>query len=131
MMFTAVLLAAAALFGIVNGRSAINSSVPTGVHVAAVWDPNDIATDDEWRHAVEKGSRLACRLGANDEAAGRLWEDTRTPPSARSEWADVQLKNDFNLWGWHEGDYDQNFVCNFADNDSDGHINRIGGSWAT
>jgi hypothetical protein len=125
MKIVTVLLAAAALLGDANGRSGFNSSGLTTEQVAE-WDPNDIAHDNEWRQATEKGSRLNCRLDANDEAAGRLWYDTRTPPSARSEWADVQLTNDLPRWGWHVGVYDQELVCTFSD-DEHAPINRIGG----
>jgi hypothetical protein len=128
MRLTAVLLAAAALFSIAIRRSAINSSEPTEVHVAASWDPHNIASDAAWAKYTEKGARLACRLDANVEAAGRLWEDSRTPPSARSEWPDVQLTNDLNLWGWHQGDIDAEMFCTFSDDDDNAEINKIGES---
>jgi hypothetical protein len=51
----------------------------------------------------------------------------KTPPSARSEWSDVQLTNDLNLWGWHQGDIDAEMFCTFSD-DEDAEINKIGES---
>jgi hypothetical protein len=131
MRLTAVLLAAAALFSIVIGRSAFNSSEPIGVHVAAYWDPSVTFDDNAWYKAIEKGARLTCRLDANDEAAGRLWEDTRNLPSARSEWADTQLTHDLNYWGWRESDWDQAYVCDYSDDDNNDHIHKIGRSPAT
>jgi hypothetical protein len=130
MRLTAVLLAAAALFSIAIGRSAINSSEPTGVHVAAYWDPSVTVDDNACYKAIENGARLTRRLDANDEAAGRLWEDTRTPPSARSEWIDTQLTRDLNYWGWRESDWNQALVCDYSD-DSNDHIHKIGRSQAT
>jgi hypothetical protein len=102
------------------------SSEPINVQVAALWDPETVESAAEWAAAHEKGDRLVCRLEANDEAAGRLWSDTRNPPSARSQWGDAALRSELPLWGWFIGEYDQEFHCHFSDDDADGHINKIG-----
>jgi hypothetical protein len=70
------------------------SSEPTEVRIATAWDPRKVASAAYWAAAKEKGDRLICRLEATDEAAGRQFEDTRNPPSARSQWTDVTLMNE-------------------------------------
>ena len=106
----------------------IASSEPTDVRVTGLWNPNDVATAAEWTAAHQKGARLTCRLEATDEAAGRLWQDTRNPPSARSQWADVSLRNELRLWSWFTGEYEQELHCHFSDDDVDNHMNKIGTS---
>ena len=104
------------------------SSNATDVQIAAEFDPEDIADAAEWAAAYEKGTRLACRLEANDEAAGRLWQDTRNPPSARSQWADVTLQKELGLWGWRVGKYEQHLHCDFSDDKEPQHVNHFGKS---
>lgn len=108
-------------------HDAVNSSElsePTTVNVDG-FDPDEVASAQDWAAAVSKGHRLLCRLVATDEGAGRLWEDTRNPPSARSQWADATLQTEFALWGWHLGDWDQLLTCDFRDFGSLGTV-RIG-----
>jgi len=98
-------------------RDAVNSSKhsePTAVNADA-YNPDEVASARYWAAAISKGDRLLCRLVATDEGAGRLWEDTRNPPSARSQWADATLRTEFALWGWYEGDWNQLFTCDFRD----------------
>lgn len=122
-VFIAVLQAVA----ISQLRNAVKNpelSEPTTVDANA-FNPDEVASAQDWAAAVSKGDRFLCRLVATDEGAGRLWEDTRNPPSARSEWADATLRTEFALWGWHEGDWDQLLTCDFRDVGSQGTI-RIG-----
>ncbi|RMZ69880.1 WD domain-containing [Pyrenophora seminiperda CCB06] len=101
-------------------------SSPPNPSEPLLWKPNgDIATAEEWASAVQKGNRLTCRLEANDEAAGRLWQDTRNPPSAHSEWADATLQNELVQWAWDRGDYDAE-NCDFSDDVSEDFTNKIG-----
>ncbi|KAH6875074.1 hypothetical protein BKA58DRAFT_334135 [Alternaria rosae] len=102
------------------------STNATDVRVAAEFDPEDIASAAEWTAAYEKGTRLACRLEANDKAAGRLWQDVRNPPSARSQWADVTLQKELKLWGWFTGKYEQELHCDFSDDKDPMHVNHLG-----
>ncbi|KAI4929772.1 hypothetical protein J4E86_011714 [Alternaria arbusti] len=107
------------------------SSNATDVRIAAEFDPEDIADAAEWTAAYEKGTRLVCRLEANDEAAGRLWQDTRDPPSARSQWADVTLQEELGLWGWRTGKYEQVLHCDFSDDKEPQHVNHFGTMFAS
>lgn len=50
------------------------------------YDPDNIASDAWWDKYRKKGNLYQCLFEANDEAAGRLVEDTRVPPSAQSTW---------------------------------------------
>ncbi|KAF1832885.1 hypothetical protein BDW02DRAFT_553766 [Decorospora gaudefroyi] len=132
MRITPVLVAAAFVAGS-HGRAlhgpfdATDNSEPTRVQKAAlVYDPQNVASNADWATYTEKGARLGCRLDADDEAAGRLWMDTRNPPSARSEWSNVKLMHELGLWYWHQADFDQDYHCNFADDDSNDHTNKIG-----
>lgn len=50
------------------------------------YDPKNIASDAWWDKYSMKGSHYQCLFKANDEAAGRLVEDTRVPPSCQSLW---------------------------------------------
>lgn len=56
------------------------------LQTAGEWNPNNIASDGWWDKYTKKGSHYQCLFEANDEAAGRLVEDTRVPPSAQSVW---------------------------------------------
>jgi hypothetical protein len=106
-----------------------NTSESNFVQIAAVWQPEAVASDADWTKAIEKGHRLTCRLEATDEGAGRLWYDTRNPPSAQALWSDYTLKQDLELWGWHESEWNDAANCNFADDDDDDdHENKIGTS---
>ena len=100
------------------------SDEPTRVH--ALWESEKAASDAEWTAARQKGDELICRLEATDEAAGRLNLDTRTPPSARNQWPDAALRAEMSLWAWFTGEFEQESHCNFADNDEDNHINKVG-----
>ncbi|KAI4642641.1 uncharacterized protein J4E78_010114 [Alternaria triticimaculans] len=102
----------------------IASDEPTKVHV--LWEPEKAADDAEWAAARQKGDDLICRLEATDEAAGRLNMDTRTPPSARNQWPDAALTSEISLWGWFTGEYDQKVHCQFADDNEDYHVNKVG-----
>lgn len=51
-----------------------------------VYDPDNLASDTWWDRYRDKGSHYQCLFEADDEAAGRLVEDTRIPPSAQSVW---------------------------------------------
>lgn len=56
------------------------------VQTAGNYDANNIASDGWWDKYQKKGDHYQCLFTANDEVAGRLIEDTRTPPSAQSVW---------------------------------------------
>jgi len=124
MRFKIVLLALAALVTLPS----VIATNSFDVQVDFFWDPSEVASAAELAEAIKKGNRLNCRLDANDEAAGRLWEDTRNPPSARSQWADTTLQTDLKTWSWYPGYYEQELHCDFADDDSNGHANKIGES---
>ncbi|XPS74992.1 hypothetical protein M3J09_007104 [Ascochyta lentis] len=81
------------------------------VHTAGVYDANNIASDAVWDKWRMKGSHYQCLFEANDEAAGRLIEDTRTPPSAQSIWRG-DMYADRLTWNWHEMYFDED-DCNF------------------
>ena len=124
MRFKFVLRALAVLVTL-SSVVATNSSE---AHVDFFWGHSEVASAAEWAKAIEKGNRLNCRLDANDEAAGRLWEDTRNPPSARSQWVDTTLQTDLKTWSWYPGYYEQERHCDFSDDDSNDHMNKIGES---
>lgn len=56
------------------------------VVTAGEYDANNIASDGTWDKYRKEGDHYQCLFEANDEGAGRLIEDTRTPPSAQSIW---------------------------------------------
>jgi hypothetical protein len=58
------------------------------VQLAAIWDPENIAHEEDWEKYVIKGGWLGCLLDATDEDAGKAWPDPlrRTPKSASSQW---------------------------------------------
>lgn len=56
------------------------------VQTAGEYNPNNLASDGIWDKYQKKGNHYQCLFEANDEDAGRLVEDTRTPPSAASIW---------------------------------------------
>jgi hypothetical protein len=56
------------------------------VQTAAEYNLNNLASDGIWDKYQKKGDHYQCLFEANDEGAGRLVEDTRTPPSAASTW---------------------------------------------
>jgi hypothetical protein len=57
------------------------------VQTAGSWSPDNIASDEIWDRYQKKGAHYQCLFPATNEAAGRLVEDKRTPPSAQSVWA--------------------------------------------
>ncbi|KAJ4991273.1 hypothetical protein SVAN01_03171 [Stagonosporopsis vannaccii] len=59
------------------------------------YDPNNIASDAWWDKYREKGNHYQCLFEADDEAAGRLVEDTRVPPSCQSIWKGSMYGNYF------------------------------------
>ena len=64
-----------------------NVSASDGVaQTAGFFDPGKIASDGVWKKYRAKGDHYQCLFVADDEGAGRLVEDTRTPPSAQSIW---------------------------------------------
>lgn len=65
----------------------VNVSTSDGiVQTAGAFDPNILASDGLWNKYQKKGDHYQCLFTADDEGAGRLVEDTRTPPSAQSIW---------------------------------------------
>ena len=56
------------------------------VHTATDYSPTNIASDAIWDKYQKKGDHYQCLFEANDEGAGYLIEDERTPPSAQSIW---------------------------------------------
>lgn len=60
------------------------------VQTAGDFNPNNLASDGIWDKYQKKGDHYQCLFEANDEGAGRLVEDTRTPPSAASVWKGSQ-----------------------------------------
>ncbi|KAH6644834.1 hypothetical protein C7974DRAFT_420258 [Boeremia exigua] len=64
---------------------------------------DDSASDDDWQKFTHKGGALMCALNGDDEAAGVLMGDTRTPPSAASPWTG-DLKQQLAAWKWTEID---------------------------
>jgi hypothetical protein len=52
----------------------------------AVFNPNNIASDETWNRLKAKGAWYGCLLDMTDEKAGKALGDTRTPPSAESVW---------------------------------------------
>jgi hypothetical protein len=67
-----------------NASTAISGDY--SVQKADEYDANNIASDSIWHKYQQKGSHYQCLFEANDENAGRLIEDNRTPPSAQSIW---------------------------------------------
>jgi hypothetical protein len=57
------------------------------IQTAGYYQPNNIASDAIWDKYQKKGDHYQCLFPASNEAAGRLVEDKRTPPSAQSVWS--------------------------------------------
>ncbi|KAJ4355083.1 hypothetical protein N0V95_003246 [Ascochyta clinopodiicola] len=81
------------------------------VQTAGDYDANNIASDAIWDKYQKKGDHYQCLFEANDENAGRLIEDPRTPPSAQSVWKGGMYA-DRHTWNWHEVYFDED-DCNF------------------
>jgi hypothetical protein len=47
---------------------------------------NDYASEAVWNQYVAKGDQFMCKMQANDKGAVWLMQDTRTPPSAASQY---------------------------------------------
>lgn len=56
------------------------------VQTAGSSGPDKLATGGWWDKYRKKGEHYQCLFAADDEGAGRLVGDTRTPPSAQSIW---------------------------------------------
>ncbi|KAJ4342391.1 hypothetical protein N0V87_001009 [Didymella glomerata] len=83
------------------------------VHTAGYFDPNKLASDGLWDKHQKKGDHYQCLFAADDEAAGRLVEDTRTPPSAQSVWKG-NMYAEREIWNWHQNYFDED-NCNAED----------------
>lgn len=59
-----------------------------GAQIAALWDPEESATNENWIKYKKKGAWLGCLLDATDGEAGKAWPNllNRNPPSISSEW---------------------------------------------
>ena len=68
----------------VNGHNAPSLGA---VHVAG-FDPNDVASAEDYEKFRVKGNFLACLSRGTDAEAGQQWPDplNRSPKSARSAW---------------------------------------------
>ncbi|KAF1364864.1 hypothetical protein EJ07DRAFT_54177, partial [Lizonia empirigonia] len=75
------------------------------------YEPDNIAPDAIWDKYMKKGYHYQCLFEANDEDAGRLIEDLRTPPSAQSIWKG-SMEADRRVWNWHEDYFDED-NCSF------------------
>lgn len=65
----------------------VNVSTSDGVvQSVGFFDPGNIASDGVWEKYRAKGDHYQCLFVADDEGAGQLVGDTRTPPSAQSIW---------------------------------------------
>lgn len=103
------------------------SSFDSAVHTAGFYDPNNLASDSLWGRYQRKGAHYQCLFTADDRGAGRLVEDTRTPPSAQSIWKGsmsseyqscrcsssslTHLTAERRTWNWHENYFDDD-NCN-------------------
>ncbi|KZM22840.1 hypothetical protein ST47_g6020 [Ascochyta rabiei] len=81
------------------------------VQTAGEYNPSNLASDAIWDKYRKKGDHYQCLFEANDENAGRLVEDSRTPPSAQSVWKGTRAA-DRHIWNWHELHFDED-DCNF------------------
>ncbi|KAH6615114.1 hypothetical protein C7974DRAFT_59498 [Boeremia exigua] len=78
------------------------------VQTAGLFDGKSIASDADWNKYRGKGSHYQCLFQANDEVAGMLVEDTRTPPSAQSIWRGTSEERA--QWNWHENTFDESYM---------------------
>ncbi|KAF3040887.1 hypothetical protein E8E12_003394 [Didymella heteroderae] len=101
--------ASAAARALPTNASTSGGLVPT----AGFYDPSNLASDGLWDKYQKKGDHYQCLFTADDEGAGRLVEDTRTPPSARSTWKG-SMSAERKLWNWHENYFDED-NCNFEE----------------
>lgn len=67
-------------------NASISGNVDDIAYTAGDGYPDAIASDEIWDKYQKKGNHYQCLFEANDEGAGYLIEDKRTPPSAQSVW---------------------------------------------
>ena len=67
------------------------------------FDTDETASEADWIKFSNKGGALMCGLLGTDETAGQQLRDTRSPPSAASEWRG-DLKQELSTWYWRERD---------------------------
>jgi hypothetical protein len=77
-----------------------------------LWD-DDYASDKDWDTFIHKGGALVCGLEGDDETAGRQMKDTRTPPSAKTQFHG-DLKSELQNWYWRHIN-PSSFSCRLAE----------------
>ncbi|KAJ4380520.1 hypothetical protein N0V86_003877 [Didymella sp. IMI 355093] len=103
-VFAAVIVAVRALPTNIPNFSSV-------VHTAGYYDSDSLTSDGLWNKYQRKGEHYQCLFTAEDEGAGQLIEDTRTPPSAQSIWKG-SMYVERRTWNWHENHFDED-NCNF------------------
>ncbi|KAL6703941.1 hypothetical protein ACN47E_008879 [Coniothyrium glycines] len=78
-----------------------SDNAPPSLRPAFGFFDDDLASAADWTTYTQKGGALMCALTSNDEAAGLLLHDKRTPPSAASIWRG-DLRQEMQAWYWRD-----------------------------
>jgi hypothetical protein len=92
-------------------RLATRNLVPSRPKIT-FWD-DDYATQQDWDEYAYKGGALMCGLEGDDETAGGQMKDTRTPPSARTQF-NGDLKTELQNCYWRDTN-PSTFSCRLAE----------------